>query len=292
MSLVRTTLTLFSLSALAPVGVAAQQAPRAPATLTDEFNDPATLSRWQWHHRVEGWPDLTRKVAIEPRTEGGVLRLEPATSGWYEDWHAPFLFQEVTGDFDVTVRLKISGRASDLPTRTWSLAGLMARQPRKVTPATWSAGGEDWVFITTGIGARPAFSVVETKTTVDSRSHLELLPACGGWIELRTVRTGAAFVLLSRCPGAEWQVRARFDRPDLPATLQVGIAAYTDWDSMQARFGQDGAAQFNVAGVPDGHPDLVVLADYIRFRAPTPTSGKPLTDATVSDAEVVRRIGG
>jgi hypothetical protein len=264
MSVVRTTLFLFAV-ALPILPLSAQQAPAAPSALSDEFTDPATLARWQWHHKVEGWPDLTKKVAIEPGRDGGVLVLEPATSGWYEDWHAPFLFKEVTGDFDVTVRMQVSGLSTPLPSRTWSLAGLMARAPRTVTPATWTRGGENWVFITTGIAARPDQSVIETKTTVSSASRLQLTPTCGGWIELRTVRKGAQFVLSSRCPGGAWEERAAFDRPDLPATLQVGVASYTDWDTMQAQFGTGGAAQFNVKGIPNGHPDLRVLVDYVRF---------------------------
>jgi hypothetical protein len=267
MSVVRT--TLFFLAVSLPVGtVAAQQASVPLSTLSDEFNDPATLARWQWHHKVEGWPDLTKRVAIEPDREGGVLVLEPATSGWYEDWHAPFLFKEVTGDFDATVRMQITGLSTPLPTRTWSLAGLMVRAPRTVTPATWTRGGENWVFITTGIAARPDQSVIETKTTVASASRLELSPTCSGWIELRTARKGATFTLSSRCPGGVWEERAAFERPDLPATLQVGIAAYTDWDSMQETFGPGGAAQFNPKGIFPGRPDLRVLVDHLRFTPP------------------------
>jgi hypothetical protein len=267
MSVVRLTLFFLALASTT-LPLAAQQASVALSATSDEFNDPATLGRWQWHHRVEGWPDLTKKGAIDAARDGGVLVLEPATSGWYEDWHAPFLFKEVTGDFDVTVRMQVTGLSTPLPTRTWSLAGLMARAPRTVTPATWTPGGENWVFITTGIAARPDQSVIETKTTVNSASRLQLSPVCAGWIELRTVRKGSAFSLSSRCPGGAWEERAAFDRPDLPATLQVGVAAYTDWDTMQEQFGAGGAAQFNTQGIPNGHPDLRVLVDYVRFAGP------------------------
>lgn len=274
-----TLLVLLSMPVLPVVAQNASPALPALADLSDEFNDPASLTRWRWHHQVEGWPDLTRAVAIDQVRGEGVLRLEPATSGWYEDWHAPFLFKEVTGDFDATMRLRTSGLTTPMPTRTWSLAGLMARQPRTVTPATWRAGEENWVFITTGTAAQLTQSVIETKTTRNSGSRLELTATCGGWIELRMIRSGALFVLMSRCPGGEWEVRTRFDRPDLGATLQVGLAAYTDWDTMQERFGPQGAARFNPKGIPEGHPDLRVVVDHIRFARPKQGVSSVLDDA-------------
>ena len=38
---------------------------------------------------------------LEVRGDSGQLYLEPWTSGWYADFHAPFLFREVSGDFVV-----------------------------------------------------------------------------------------------------------------------------------------------------------------------------------------------
>lgn len=73
---------------------------------------------------------------------------------------------------------------------------------------------------------------------------------------------------MSRCEGGQWEARAHFDRPDLPATLQVGIAGYTDWDHIVAAYGQDAKA-FNTKGVPGGTPDLAVHVDWFHILRPS-----------------------
>lgn len=245
--------------------------------LSDEFESTASLENWQQYHAVEGWPDMIKVLEVED----GLLRLEPYTSGWYADYHAPFMFQEVTGDFVVTTRLKASGQTSDLPTEQWSLTGLMARAPRDITAETWEANGENWVFITTGIADRLNRPVFETKTTVNSDSRLRLHNARSGWLELRLARIGANFILLYRYEGeAEWVIQERFYREDMPETLQVGLVAYTDWltaDHLDPE-------TFNTTLITDGTPDLVVEVDYIRF-APVnaPAEVVNLRSAAVSD---------
>jgi hypothetical protein len=121
---------------------------------------------------------MLKRMAVDEAS--GELRLEPYTSGWYEDFHAPFLFREVTGDFVVTARLRADGLDGGVPGVPWSLAGLMVRAPRGVTPATWRPGGEGWLFLTTGVADAPGRPVFETKTTLDSRSTLRLHPARAG----------------------------------------------------------------------------------------------------------------
>jgi regulation of enolase protein 1 (concanavalin A-like superfamily) len=199
-------------------------------------------------------------------TERGALYLEPLTSGWYADFHAPFLFKEVTGDFVATARLRVSGLASDVPRTPWSLAGLMVRAGRDVGPRTWTPGGENWLFITAGVADDVSAPVLETKTTVNSRSRLRLHPARAGWVELRIARRGAAFELLSRHDGEDWVVRERFERPDLPATVQVGLNAYTDWYTAQPLHGDP--LRFNTTVIRDGKPDLALRVDYVRFERP------------------------
>jgi hypothetical protein len=254
------------LAAIAFLARAATVAPCAadPACLSEEFADARALADWKRFHEVEGWPDMTRRLEVRPAT--GELYLEPGTSGWYADFHAPYVFREVRGDFVVTTRLRADGLAGGTPTSAWSLAGLMVRAPRTVTPATWTPGGEDWLFITTGVADDVRQPVLETKSTRGSQSRLRLHAARDGWVELRVTRTGPAFELASRWDGEEWIVRDRFDRPDLPATLQVGINAYTDWHSTTAL--QSDPRRFNTTVVTDGKPDLGVRVDWIRFARP------------------------
>ncbi|HXE57803.1 MAG TPA: hypothetical protein VNK43_07375 [Gemmatimonadales bacterium] len=263
------------------------------APLGDEFDDPASLAGWRWHHEAEGWPSHLRRAQVDT-TGAGHLYLEPATSAWYADWYGPYLFKEVAGNFDVTVRLHATGLAGGLPERTWSLAGLMVREPRQAAgPAQWTPFRENWLFLTTGIGDATGRPVFETKSTVNSRSNLKLRPACAGWVELRIVRVREAFVLLSRCPGEAWTVRDRMLRRDLPQRVQVGVVAYTDWESILARFGRDPLA-FDTTGMRDGAPDLGVRVDYVRFRRPPAAVDGPadlLTDYAMGDDEVLRRLG-
>jgi hypothetical protein len=141
----------------------------------------------------------------------------------------------------------------------------MVRAPRAVTPADWTPGGENWLFITTGVADDVSAPVFETKTTVASRSRLRLHPAKAGWVELRIARTGATFVLASRYDGEGWVERARFERADLPATVQVGLNAYTDWYS--ARPLHNDPRAFNTRVIKDGRPDLAFRVDWVRFGA-------------------------
>ena len=61
-------------------------------------------------------------------------------------------------------------------------------------------------------------------------------------------------------------VRDRFDRPDLPATLQVGLNAYTDW--YHARSMHDDPRRFNTTVLTDGTPDMGLRVDWVRFARP------------------------
>lgn len=259
-------LLLTTLLALDDAPVPARTTPPCAdlACYSEEFSRPEALAGWRRFHEVEGWPDMTRRLEVNAAT--GELHLEPWTSGWYAEFHAPFLFRDVEGDFVVTTRMRADGLAGGLPRTAWSLAGLMVRAPRAVTPATWSAGGEDWLFITTGVAEDVAQPVIETKSTRRSASRLRLHQARGGWVELRVTRRGPSFELASRWDGEEWVVRERFERPDLPASVQVGLNAYTDWYSTTAL--QSDPLRFNTTVVKDGKPDLAARVDWIRFARP------------------------
>ena len=241
----------------------ATAAPDDLAALSDEFASAASLGRWTQFHEAEKWPSMIRRVEVR---RGGELYLEPHTSGWYADFHAPFMYKEVTGDFVVTARLRADGIDGGVPTSQWSLAGLMARAPRTVTRETWTPNGENWVFVTAGVAEEPGVPVFETKTTVNSRSRLRLHPARAGWVELRITRVGAAVELATRADGEDWVVRDRFDRPDLPAMLQVGLNAYTDW--YHARSMHDDPRRFNTTVLTDGTPDMGLRVDWVRFTRP------------------------
>jgi hypothetical protein len=249
--------------------------------LSDEFTDSASVSSWSFFHRSEQFPDKIKSLTVH----SGLLHLEPKASGWYADYQAPFLFKTVTGDFDVRARIKVSGAGSELPTADWSLAGLMVRQPKRTASADWQPRQENWLFITTGVADNVQLPVIETKTTNNSLSNLKLRPAQPGWVELRIVRIDAVFILLRRYDGGTWQVMDRFYRPLLRGPLQVGLAAYSGWNTIPRQLQSDPKA-FNTT-VAESAADLLMEVDYIRFKRPAPdyslvaSTHNPQYDGTV-----------
>lgn len=229
--------------------------------LSDEFTNAKSLKNWKRFYQEEDWPDMMKKIHIEK----GMLILEPTTCGWYADYHAPFVFKEVTGDFTATTRLKISGLKSKVPTTTWSLSGIMVRAPRDITHKTWTPNGENWMFLTTGFANDLNQPVFETKTTVNSRSKLKLHPNKLDWVSLKINRKENVFTLFYRYNDKDkWTLIETFVRDDLPKRLQVGLNAYTDFYSTDKALMRD-YYKYNTTVVNYGKPDLRVKVDYFRF---------------------------
>lgn len=259
--------------------------------LSDEFDDPATLVNWQRVYAVEGWGfDQLETLDIDT-TEPGALTLMPYTSAWFEEWRGVLVFKEVTGDFVVTAQVRVSNRAdTGPPASLYSLAGIMARAPRAITPATWNEDGENYVFHSMGAASVPGTWQTEVKTTIDSTSILEINPG-GPIATLRSARIGPHMILLLRWPGQAWAVHRRYRRDAFPATLQVGITTYTDWDNCQSV----GYPFHNTNLLLGGTPDLIARVDYLRFvepQVPAPLLGLDLSNAAVvSDADLLGFLG-
>jgi hypothetical protein len=237
--------------------------------LSDEFDQAGTLAQWKDLATVEKFPGKAARLDINT-TSPGQLYIEPLTSTWFEDYRGVFLYKEVSGDYMVSARVRASGKVSDSPTSTFSLSGLMSRAPRNITMESWTPHGENWLFIATGYGNGgidgPQF---ETKTTTNSASDLWLTPSRADWVNLRILRVGEVFLMLYQFTGGPWTLSRCFDRPDLPQTLQVGIHAYTDWNTITTRYPDDpeGFNRTTLTG-PDTHPDLIARDDYVRFQRP------------------------
>lgn len=262
------------------------------AARSDEFSDPASMIDWQRVHDTEGGPDQLARCVIDPRGDGHLV-LMPHAVVWYRDWRGPLLYKPVTGDFVVTTALRSTNRAGNgPPASSFSLVGLMVRAPRQVTRETWTAGGENYVFLSLGAGGQGGRFNFEVKTTRNSNSQLQLSPAPGPDARLRIVRLGQTLLMLRQEPGEPWQVHARYARPDLPETVQVGLTCYTDWETAR----QVEPAQHNYTVLRGGQPDLLAVIDYVRFRRPDLTDAqrhRNWTDpAAVSDAEVLQHFGG
>lgn len=197
--------------------------------LDDEFD--GDLGAWQ----------VFGPSAARMEVEDGALHLEPAAQTvWFHRRTGVLLYKAVAGDFVMTSRVR-ARRLSDLsapPPTPFRLGGLMARDPEPVD-------GENYVFIV--IGADGNDLSVEHKTTQNGRSDYDGPPWPDAEGDLRVCRVGSTFVLLIRRDDTDaWHEVVRYERPDMPSTLQLGPTAYANNDD----------------------PDVRVSFDFVRFDAP------------------------
>lgn len=261
--------------------------------LNDEFDTAGSVSEWSRVNQVEGWNADQLATWDVNTTQASRMVLEPHTVVWYQDWRGPLVFKEVTGDFVFTSEVHITDRddigdsdADDVPSDgDFSLGGLMIRTPRNITnPATdWAPGsmqndgtnnGENYVFLSMGYGNSGAMSF-EVKTTRNSNSQLELTPVNSNTATLQIARVGNSIITLLRLPGEDWRVHRRYSRPDMPATMQVGVVSYSNWEKAG-----DFAPFFHNSNVlvpgiaPDPTPgeaftpDIEAGFEYARFATP------------------------
>lgn len=142
---------------------------------------------------------------------------------WFEAQRGALFSTEVTGDFRLTATVR-TARSSDPETPpggdgTIQLAGLMARA---------DGSAENYLLIATGsIGGSAG---IETRSTTASRSVSTKTSRAVGDAELRLCRNGETLRTAFRPTGTTdpWVPVTTFDRPDLPATLQVGASLSTD----------------------------------------------------------------
>jgi hypothetical protein len=198
------------------------------AALDDDFAGTALDPCWKTLNGTAGRPLIDISVA------GGALHLTANTQDngvWYQGSTRSLVYKLVTASrfkLTTTVHPRKASDPSQPPTRALHVGGLMVRDPA-------SNGGrtENYLFIMAGSNeaARPG---VEMKSTTDGVSEWDE-PA---WstpevAELRICRLGAAFQLYRRAPGGgTWTLGDPFrrasagpvSRPDLPETLQVGLA--------------------------------------------------------------------
>ena len=108
----------------------------------------------------------------------------------------------------------------------------------------------------------------------DPRLGLEEIGERLGFADPSGFRRGATFLLLRRFEGEAWVLARREEKPDMPATLQVGPIAYTDWNSSRSYFVFNRVRAYNNRVITRGEPDLVARFDWIRFRRPGPAQAE------------------
>jgi hypothetical protein len=168
---------------------------------------------------------------IEIEQAGGVLHLR-AINGqngvWYQGATKSLVYKLVTGNFKVTTMAHPRKRTNvnEAPSLALHVGGLMARHPS-------SNGGNTENYLFTMVGSNEfAEPGVEIKSTTNGASQWSE-PTWSNPLaaELRLCRLGASFHAYKRAPGsggwilADHQGQAMaISRPDLPETLQVGLA--------------------------------------------------------------------
>ncbi len=273
------------------------------APLSDEFDSPSSLANWLRINETEQWfADQLEGLDIST-SETGRMVLMPYTVVWFNNWRGPLVYKEVTGDFVVTTDIRATGRdGSSVPQTQFSLAGLMIRTPRNITPATWTTGGENYIFLSMGHGNNGGSGFqFEVKTTTNSNSTLILSNNIADNALLQIARLGDYVIVLRKESGQPWAVHDRYNRSDMPPTLQVGAVAYTNWEKSQDFSPPVHNANVLNPPLPGGVtdptpgetyiPDIIGSLDYIRFFRPTLPAGLvgvDLTDAgLVSDADLL-----
>jgi hypothetical protein len=302
-----------------PAGIFAAGFESLPAeALSDEFEDPASVDRWQRIWFNERWGrDPLQQVDVA-QTRAGWLTLVPHTSSWYEDHVGELFYREIEGDFVVSTLIEarsrdglgapgsMQGGAND---SEYSLVGLMLRAPRRELESTgaaaWQPGFERYVFYSFGSANVAGSYQTEVKTTraaiggeTHSVSVLQIDSVAVDRIELRLARIGPHVIALRRAGGG-WQVHRRYLRDDLPSRLQAGVTCYTDW-AVAGTYPYLEQNQtlithaFNDPGTP-ADPDLRAQLDYLRFatpNVPAELQGAALSDpSAVSDAQLLAFLG-
>lgn len=270
--------------------------------LSDEFNSSSTQADWQLVTESEGWDARPFELFDVNQTTPGAMTIAPHSSTWYQDYQGDLAFKEVTGDFIVSSRLSLTDRddrggsdPDDIPADSWfSLAGIMVRTPTGIVDAEseWEAGNANFVFAALGHSWDGTTSF-ESKTTTESVSQLEMRTLGATEIELRVIREGSTITTQYRLTAtSDWEIGAVYDRPDMPATLQVGLMAATDFAKV-ATFTPLYANSHTLEDSPENtanssepwreyNPDIQARFDYIRFERPAVE-----TITVVAEVEVV-----
>lgn len=259
-------------------------------SIDDEFGSSNTISNnWKEIGNVEGWGVSHLKSVDANTTVAGALAMKPSTSMWYNDYMAPYYFQQVSGDFVFTTLLTFSGAngvASINGNSHYSLGGLMLRMPKSFTNGAsgWSAGHENYISIMAGYGdnfgpCNPgAGTHIMVNNTVNGVSNMCQTLGSGNTLELRIARIGNAVLLMSRVPGGTWSIIHRENRADFPAQMQIGFACMSDLDkaytyntvfanghNLDANLSPDPSSNF----MQGFNPDLLAAFDYGKFNTAT-----------------------
>jgi hypothetical protein len=152
----------------------------------------------------------------------GSLSITPHSGAlWYQASQADLVYKLVTGNFKATttVHARKASNPMQTPAQFADVGGIMARNP--------SGSTENYILGVVGYAEMNQLAV-EHKSTTNGKSvygEVAFTPDA----EFRMCRVGSTFTVYYRHPGdTSWgPAFDPFERPDLPATVQVGAIAYT-----------------------------------------------------------------
>ena len=172
----------------------------------------------------EGWSVFNAPAADVTLENHSLILTLKHRALWFMNQRGVLAYKPLEGDFKITASVYTS-KSSDRNQPpggdgTVQLGGIMA--------CAETGGQENYVFIVMG-GDGNGLSV-ETKNTTDNVSEYEGPAWDSSNAQLRICRSGQTFHLYKRQVDREepWMSAALFDRPDLPASLQVGLNIYSD----------------------------------------------------------------
>ncbi len=291
--------------------------------LGDEFDNPSSINDFQRIWQTEHWPfDQLQSIDVHTGIAGR-LRMQPFSSGWWQDYRAELTYKVVSGDLIATTLVyprNFANTGAPGSTRggavetEYSLGGIMLRAPRsdvEANNANWARGRESFVFLSMGAADTPGSYQFEDKTTrpalpgeTNSVSVRLITQSPGGAnaAYLRTVRVGPHIILLIQplaTPNAPWQVLRRFNRPDFPERMQIGFVAYTDWATMRnCTYEHHNRTLLSQSCDPTpqpADPDLTASFEFLRLtrpRLPPELVGANLSNpAVVSNAQLIAAFG-
>lgn len=201
----------YTLAILCTLGVQCAHADDIQA-LGDEFGSNVTLPQWIQLNDTEGWNANQLELwDVNPSYAPGHMVMAPYSSGWYMDMRGVLVYKEITGNFVVTLRMRVTRRGengqlpneagfterSGAPSRQFSLAGVFVRTPRDITQAApdpvpagspswpppvagqpghfttdWTPDGDNYIFLSFGSAGNQGTWQYEVKTTRNGNSRL------------------------------------------------------------------------------------------------------------------------
>jgi regulation of enolase protein 1 (concanavalin A-like superfamily) len=239
------------------------------SALSDEFDNAATLSEWRKALDTKNEEEFLAKIDIN-ETSAGQLFVEPNKGTWYGTNTGHLSYKEITGNFVTTMRVKVTGKNSPVPTGEFDISGLMVRVPSQAESAAVAPSKENWEYLSTG--GQHGVRLIDYKTNVNGNFSYQTKPVNTEWMELRVARIENTVIKLYKEDGGQWQFISARLRSDFPDKLQVGLCLLT-----------------NIAGEADN----LTFVDYIRFQTPA-TDDKLLgkiADQTIEEAEWLSLLG-